>query len=343
MGKKIAVIVPGMPTGGVRTSVNKLLYGLKREGFHVELLHHEGTLPLVTLRDFKKMGRVKYFDSVIYMGSIPLPSSFVADNAFLFVHGFLFHEIMANLKSSLLKFKLGGIYTLTLWNIAKLIKSIDFYVCHSVTACEANNIFEKYILLPQFIFPEEIQTYELFSKPYRTMKSNMTTIVTYGSFASSPRLLPISYIISLLEKVSKKLGRKLKVIAIDPRTVRVESHHNVIVEYIKPLPRREFLHLLASADLYFERCVDEELGNTSVEAGLLGVPVTKLTHPIFLERADYRDEILQATSAKVLIDMLTEYIIKLDYWKPYYSKKIREFLITRRNWDHVKTSLVTNL
>jgi len=36
-----------------------------------------------------------------------------------------------------------------------------------------------------------------------------------------------------------------------------------------------------------------------------------------------------------IIDMLSDYMRRLDYWKPYYTK-LRNFLITHRNWDSVK-------
>jgi hypothetical protein len=47
--------------------------------------------------------------------------------------------------------------------------------------------------------------------------------------------------------------------------------------------------------LYIERCIDEELGNGSIDAGIVGTPVAKLTHPLFVERQDYKDGVLWAS------------------------------------------------
>jgi hypothetical protein len=73
---------------------------------------------------------------------------------------------------------------------------------------------------------------------------------------------------------------------------------------------------------------------------LLGTPIAKLTHPKYVERQDYNDEVLWASSPQKFIDMLSDYIQHLDYWKPYYTKKLRSFLITYRNWDYVKVPLL---
>jgi hypothetical protein len=73
---------------------------------------------------------------------------------------------------------------------------------------------------------------------------------------------------------------------------------------------------------------------------LLGTPIAKLTHPKYAERQDYKDEVLWASSLQKFVDTLGDYMWCLDYWKPYYAKRLRNFLITRRDWDSVKISLV---
>jgi len=57
-------------------------------------------------------------------------------------------------------------------------------------------------------------------------------------------------------------------------------------------------------------------------------------------RQDYGDEAIWSSSPRGLIDVLADYIVDIEYWKPYYAKKLRSFLAMRRNWDSVKEPLV---
>ena len=94
----VAVVIPGKPRGGVKQSVNKLVKGLKLEGFHVKILELSGTTVLSkTLSDMKNVHVLRELDTVIYTGSIPYPSHiFVYKYAktALFVHGFVKNELL---------------------------------------------------------------------------------------------------------------------------------------------------------------------------------------------------------------------------------------------------------
>jgi len=287
------------------------------------------------------------------MGSIPQLSSIFINmehKIILFVHGFLIYEAVDALKSPSisLRGKMGSIYSISLWNVSTVSKSIDIYICHSITACEANNIRGKFIILPQFIFPEEIETYNRLQKSLAKINKEdaEVRIVMYTSYALSPRLLKPNYAIKLMKGVSNKVANKrISLIIIDPMISNEyqEVYDRFKLIFIKPLSRRKFLQLLALADIYLERCVDEELSISSIEAALLETPIAKLTHPRYVVRQDYKDEILWASSPQNFIDKLSDYIQHIDYWRPYYAKRLRDFLITRRNWDYVKFPLLKSV
>jgi len=74
-----------------------------------------------------------------------------------------------------------------------------------------------------------------------------------------------------------KLDKRLKLVIIDPR-IEVEelrTYGNLMVHFNKTLPRSKFLEFLLNADLYIEPCIDEEPHLASIEAALLGVPISK--------------------------------------------------------------------
>jgi hypothetical protein len=206
-----------------------------------------------------------------------------------------------------------------------------------------NEINENFIILPQFIFQEEVDNYNKLYK-FLTKDSDLSynevKILAYTS--SAPRLLQPYHIIRLIKGVSKKLSnRRVQLLIIDPRVEEEQKEFdNLKIKFIKPIARYKFLQLLAQADLYLESCIDEELRLTSIEAALLGTPIAKLTYPEYVKRQDYKDEVLWASSLQKFVDTLGDYMWYLDYWKPYYAKRLRNFLITRRDWDSVKIPLV---
>jgi len=346
------VIVTPESRGGVRYLVEKLVRGLRSEGFLVERLPLRGNVFIQTINDLANASLLRECDAVIYTGSIPRVSSLIARSrakVLLFVHGFILHEIAGTLKASTsLSEMASNLYSVFLWNIGRALKVADLYICHSITSCEENGLKRDFVLLPQYIFPEELEEYIKFGKALRDDEGECSRVrvVTYSSFAISPRLLSTHHVVALLRDASRMVGsRSVELTVVDPRLSerKEERWGNLIVRYVKFLPRREFLKLLASADLYMERCIDEELRISSIEAGLLGTPVVKLTHPKFVARQDYGDEVIWSSSPRGLIDTLADYIANVEYWKPYYAKKLRNFLATRRNWDSVKEPLVNFL
>jgi hypothetical protein len=188
-----------------------------------------------------------------------------------------------------------------------------------------NEINENFIILPQFIFQEEVGNY---NKLYKILNKdsnlsyNEVKILAYTS--SAPRLLQPYDIIRLIKGVSKKLSnRRVQLLVIDPRVEEEQKEFdNLKIKFMKLIARYKFLQLLAQADLYLESRIDEELRLTSIEAALLGTPIAKLTCPEYVKRQDYEDEVLWAFSPQKFVDTLSDYMWYLDYWKPYYAKRL---------------------
>ncbi|MEM1890590.1 MAG: hypothetical protein QXN04_10705 [Pyrobaculum sp.] len=110
----------------------------------------------------------------------------------------------------------------------------------------------------------------------------------------------------------------------------------VIVQ--KPLPREEFMSELARSTVFFESCVDEELRYTSIESGLVGTPVAKVTFPQFWGRQDYtKEELLVAPDFKTLVERLAEWLREPE---SRYGAAANRFVKEKRNWDAVKNLLV---
>jgi glycerol-3-phosphate dehydrogenase len=74
------------------------------------------------------------------------------------------------------------------------VKAVDLYVCHSITSCEVNGIREKSVLLPQFVFPEELKLYSELRKGAED--HDVIRIVAYTSFVTSPRLLASHHVLA---------------------------------------------------------------------------------------------------------------------------------------------------
>jgi hypothetical protein len=110
------------------------------------------------------------------------------------------------------------------------------------------------------------------------------------------------------------------------------------------MPKDRFLKFLANSDLYIEKCIDEELRYGALEAGLLGTPIVKITHPCYVARQDYtEDHILLAKSYKGLVYKLAEHIKHMENSEPYYSEKMKEFITKYRTWNAVKDHLIKHL
>jgi hypothetical protein len=349
--RKIAIVMPGA-MGGVKQTIKKLIKGLRLEGFYVEpITLHGNYLIDTTASDLRNINVLRRFDVVIYMGSIPWPSHLFIDDhvkTILFVHGFVKDELLNAIKHGKLRTKMGAVYLLSLWDFFRATNRIDAFICRCITSCEVNRIQKNYILLPEFVFSNEVKFFEEFVKKYgeehRDKHSySMVRLITYTSYAESPRLLKPRHLEHLAKLVSKHVNKRIELSVIDPRressTVRIGE--NLIVRYIKPMPKKEFYKFVINADLFIELCIDEELRNTSIEAALLETPVAKLTHPKYINRQDYgKDDLIQEYSSRKLIERLVDYLNNIEYYKPYYAKKLKIFILKHRTWDIVKRTLI---
>jgi glycosyltransferase involved in cell wall biosynthesis len=349
---RVAIMLPGKPIGGVGTIIKKLTVGVRLEGFDVELLVLSEKLLKTLASDISNINRLKMFDAVIYGGSLPLPSSLLIREyarTILFIHGYVRHERTFAIKHGGLNKKLSALARSILWQTSLTSHRIDKFMCICKTACEMSGIRENYILLPEFILPGEERCYERLSKESRKNShenEDAVKILTYTSFARSPRLLSGQYVEHLMKMISRQVNKKVEVIIINPqlKTEALKPIGSITIRYIKPLPRVEFLRLLANSDLFIELNIDEELRDSTVEAALLGIPVAKLTHPLFKERCDYKeDDLIQAYSFKELANKISEYIQNIEFYYNTCSKALRDFILKFRTWNNVKRQLVEYL
>lgn len=343
----ISIVVPES-SGGVREVANKVYYGFKLDGYKVNMLYINGGFFSSFFKDLLTMKKFQEHDAILYMGSIARSSSiFTRGRKGLFIHGFVKRELLSDLahKNSL-KVRAGALASFIWWNMINMhMAKPDFYVCHSMTACEANNIKRNCVLLPQFVLPNEMRCAEEASDNVKEdmLKVNKELlVVTYTSYASSPRLLSTKHMVYLARSLSKHVLREVKFIVIDPKISVSKSYSfgNVNVIVINPLPKKKFLALLVSADLFIERCIDEELGFVSIEAGLMGLPIAKITNPDYTSRQDYTDkEVILAHSFGSFTTLLADYLNSPHDYKDYYVKNFNNFLRKRRLWNEVKGPL----
>jgi glycosyltransferase involved in cell wall biosynthesis len=337
----ICIIAP--PTlGGVTTITQKLVAGLKKENIQVDLILGKNISRYSLLKYWTDSFKARGLDcdATIFLGSVAPPSIyFLQQPRIVFIHGFLVHEILSTFRSNTpLRTKIGGFLNLSQFILQKF--SADLFICHSATTCEFNNV-SRYVLLPQYILPEEIAEREPRQKELRQI-----TVVAYASFVQSPRLLEPEYFLPIFKRAAVSAGRETEVVVVDPRrfSVEVREFGPLRVKFLPRQPKDKFLGLLGGADLFFEECVDEELRYSSIEAGLLGTPIAKLTHPRFWKRQDYgEDEIVLARSVKELTEKLAEYLRNIEHHREHYSKAVRNFVITKRHWDYVKQPLLNAL
>jgi len=346
MTQKIALVCP-VEAGGVRTITLKLYRSLMLEGFKVKLLSLGKGLFSVFYKDARSVKKLENFDVVIYLGSIAWPSHLLISNPKkgVFIHGFVQHEYISSIRHNNVRTRLGAALTLSYWNfLNKNINKLNFFITHSITTYETVGIRKRPVILPQFVLQTEVEEYKQVLKYYENDSSkNAVRIVTYSSLAESPRLLKMEHIAFIAKMLSKLVKHKLEFIVVEPQSPANRPNFNFL-KTVRYMPREEFLKLLVSSDLYIERCIDEELRYGSLESGLLGVPVAKITHPAYVTRQDYSDnDLILAKSVREFISRLAEYIDNLDHFKPYYSKHIKDFVINKRSWNHVKEPLIKEL
>jgi hypothetical protein len=58
--------------------------------------------------------------------------------------------------------------------------------------------------------------------------------------------------------------------------------------------------------------------------------VVKLTHKLFVERQDYKDEVLWASSPREFVELVVVYLRDIQDKRPVFSRRFREFLLGRR-------------
>jgi glycosyltransferase involved in cell wall biosynthesis len=352
----IAIIIPHNMKGGPLTVFRKLKEGLLKEGLYVnifEIGHGKPRMLSLIYNDLQNVKNLTKYDLVLYIGSIPWPSHMVIKileiPTALFLHGFVYHELFYNMLYGKAKDRISSLILLTIFKTAVTFNTIDLYISSSLTVCEANKISKSFILLPNWISFNELSFLETISHNARLDtrasykdkgKDNKIRIVAYTSYANSPRLLSINDLFELAYAIKRIVMKKFELIIIDPKKPLISSDS---VKIVRPIPRQEFLSLLASADLYIERGIDEDLGQTILEAMAIGTPVAKITYPRYLNRADYVKNLIHATSLKEFSKKIAEYLNNRDYYYPYYSKSGKHYIQTKRTWDVVKAPLLAEI
>ncbi|MEM1902885.1 MAG: hypothetical protein QXW44_04300, partial [Pyrobaculum sp.] len=327
---RVAVYWPEAPVGGVRTVAFQLLKGLRRE-FQTDKIVVSSRFRFF---DVEFLSRLKQYDVLIYLGNIaPVSSVSKSFRNILFLHGIMPYEFKGRLLKGSLRGRVGAIVDSSWWSVVnmRLVKP-DAYICHSVTACELNRVpREMRVILPQFVLPEEVRLYDR----YAPGEVRENVLLTYMSFAFSDRLLPLTVFLKLVKALSRLLPRPFTVKIVDPHSSpHVYTHGNVRVIVQKPLPREEFMRELARSTVFFESCVDEELRYTSIESGLVGTPVAKVTFPQFWGRQDYtEEELLVAPDFKTLVGRLAECLREPEECKSRYGAAANRFVKEKRNWD----------
>jgi len=345
---KIAIIMPALTSTGPRRAALSLYKGLKLEGYEVELVKIQGNASRRLYEDIKAAKDLRRFDAAIYTGSnLWLNPLFIESKKGLFVHGYVLDEFLDAVKHRSIGGMVGRLSLLAYWKAFNSSKIFDFFIFQSKTAHERNGMPSDYVILPQFILPDDLQLCSALQNSH--ILNDAVRIMTYTSFVSSPRILGMKELVSLAKKLIRLSDRKIEFIIINPVNMdhsflnHFESAESTI-EILPSMPRDEFLRFLSSSDLYVERCLDEELGNVSIEAGLMGVPIAKVTLPEYFDRQDYTgEEVILARSLGELSAKIAEYVENIDLYKRKYAARIRDFLMTKRSWNNVKTSLLSRL
>ncbi|MEM3610322.1 MAG: hypothetical protein QW076_05485 [Candidatus Anstonellales archaeon] len=350
---KIAIVSP-TGLGGVPIITSKLTQALKDEGFQTDLVKIRGGVINSFNDDLKIIRKLNAFEVILYMGSVARMSSILLRKKFigLFIHGFLLDEYRNAIIHNNARTSLGALVEFTWWKMINMSTfKPNFYIFHSKTACKNNIICNgNCVILPQFILSTEVNWFEKFSKRLRDIYSQkdkvFPIILSYTSFANSPRLLSFTSLLYIARRLSFSLKRDVLFYIIDPKIVKEEVYQFDRVKVVVRgfMPRVEFLKLMAFSDLYIEPSIDEEIGFDSIEAGLFKIPIAKITHPQFIALQDYsRDEVIVEKNLSLFVNALYEYINNIEQYKDYYSKRYYNFLIKKRSWEIVKKPLLDKL
>lgn len=344
--RKVYIVAPMITRGGVTTWINKVMQALRIENisYNVSLINNSSLLGLHLedlLRSIQQCNSL-----VIYFGSIPsighLIDKMKGARIVTFVSGHPVYELLSVIKDNRysLRTRIGASALLSHLKAFSRIHTVDMWVCHTLTACEEINV-DRFVLLKQFVLPSEIETFsklrEKYNEDSKYDKKNQTvTIFSYMSYADLPSL-NIKHLRKIFNDIRKRvINKSVRFIVEDPR-IKEPIKLDIGFEVIGRMSRHEFYRMLASSDLFIEITLDEELRLTSLDAGLLGIPISKITVNYFRDRRDFDESIIiDSPNIKRFIDDIVEYIKNIDYYKPEYSKKVREFIITKRSWNAVK-------
>jgi len=218
------VLIKPSNIGGVVASIFYSLYrGLAKDGVHTDVIRlgdPKNRLISTFYDDILSMKHLKKHDLVLYIGSIPWPSHMLAKlsgiPSALFLHGYVYHELFhAILYKRGIRNKLGALINAILFKSAASLNTIDLYISPSLSVCDSNKISDNFVLLPQFIFPEDFR--DLSKKRSNVKEDTVVRMVAYTSYIDSPRLLNVHHLIVLAKIIEHMVRRKFELIIVDPK------------------------------------------------------------------------------------------------------------------------------
>jgi len=341
---KIAVVVP-LIRGGVATLYQRITQGLRRDGFIVSTYN----IGINIVRDLIYITSLTKNDVIIYIGSIAWPSAILLQlfkkykgfNTIkaLFVHGYMYHETLLTILKGNVTHYPGTLIRQILYEITKTLNVFDLYICPSIATCEMSRVpGDKRVILPLFFLDKDLRIYETL-RSYREKdgrKKNKLRIMTYTSYAYSPKLLSTRHVISLGKILKRMLSNKfeIEIIIVDPHSKSYIEHN---IKIIKPLDRFRYLRLVASSDLYLELSIDDEIRYSGLEAMAIGVPVAKVTHPLYREYIDYNEAIINAYSINELASKIVQIVKNNELYT--YSQNAIKYIAEKRTWNYIKRDL----
>jgi len=356
----VLIVEPPNPVGGVKTLIKKICSALKMENLRLISCESNNSItpsPILNhhLNDILRyLSRINFYDAILYFGSIVglghIFDRFRNVPVIVFISGHPIYEFINTIykTTSPFKAKIGGLINLGYSKLTYLVNAADLWVCHTLTVCEEIGVIghDNYVLLKQFVLPFEIAYYngvmESMTDLIDAKSSKHVQVFSYLSYADLPGL-KLEALIRIFNCVRKHVNRNIRFIIEDPKA-RGTIQVNDSICIIGRMPWGSFLNTLATSDLYVETTIDEELRLTSLDAALSGVPIAKITAPAFFNRQDYtEDEVITAQSVSEFINIMVEYVNKIDYYKPYYSRNVYNFVVNKRTWGVVKDHFMTTL
>jgi hypothetical protein len=334
--KDIAVVVPVNAKSGIDTVTSKLIRGLSQDGFTVRKFPVSGNNILsLIFSDLRLVNRIRGFPIIIYLGSFAWFSHLLTrGRKLLFVHGLVMDELSTTILHGSVRARLAAVLLMLDWLLIRRVDKMDAYACHSVTSLVRNKLPSQTIILPQFVFRDELREQRVMNK----WRSDRVRVVAYRSHAESPRLMGFDELQQLTDLLEHKAKGRFELVVLDPHAgVRAAGRMSVIPF----LPKREFLELVCSSNCYLETCTDEELRFGSLESAAMGILVAKITKPQYASREDYHeDEIISADSIAELADLLALLADTEGLIESSFSSGIRRFIESKRTWDTVKSPLL---